>query len=157
MAKIELKVAEPSAFERGANEPPAQMVYGDTGAAVVIDTDSAYVECEAQGKSAPINQWAVDFEGHKMMLAGEVQDGNYRKIDFPTAVGMVGQLVMAVGQSTLMTLLTTIREVVYKMNDGSEPQPSANDVSKKNESGEDGSQDSSAEPDLPTSVDPDEL
>lgn len=157
MAKIELKVAEPNAFERGANEPPVQMTYGDTGAAVVIDTDSAYVECEAQGKSAPINQWAVDFEGHKMMLVEEVKNESYRKIDFPLAVGMIGQLVMVVGQNTLMTLLATLREVVYKMNDGSEPQPSANDVSKKNESGEDWSPDSPAEPDLPAPVNPEEL
>ena len=123
MAKIELVVAEPKAFESGANVARALMTYGDTGAPIVIDTDTALIECEGQNKSAPVTQWMVDFGSHKMKLADDAADGSYYEIDFPTAMGMVGQLVMEVGQRTLQTLLTTLANVM-KGPDVPVPQPS---------------------------------
>lgn len=152
MAKIDLKVAEPDAFDRGANETAAQMIYGDTDSPIVIDTETALIECEAQNKSAPINQWVVDFGNHKMMLASEVTDESYRKIDFATAVGMIGQLVMVVGQRTFLTLLTTIKEKVYATDDSPvPPQSPASDAPAEN------LPESPKEADLPTPVNPDEV
>ena len=131
MAKIELVIAEPKAFESGANVARALMTYGDTGAPIVIDTDTALIECEGLSKSAPVTQWMVDFDSSKMKLADDAADGSYHEIDFSTAMGMVGQLAMEVGQRTLLTLLNTLR-VAY-VDDGIDrdkptPEPSGTDV-----------------------------
>lgn len=125
MSKVELKIVDPKLLEGGTNEPPVQMTYGDTDSSVVIDTETAFIECEAQNKSAVIRQWVVDFANHKMKLSDDSPDGNYREIDYVTAMGMVGQLVMEVGQRTLQTLLTTLANV---MRDADEPKPEPSHV-----------------------------
>lgn len=127
MAKIELVVAEPKAFESGANVARALMTYGDTGAPIVIDTDTALIECEGQSKSAPVTQWMVDFDSSKMKLADDAADGSYHEIDFSTAMGMVGQLAMEVGQRTLLMLLNTL-SVAYVGDGKPTPEPFGTDV-----------------------------
>ena len=153
MAKIELKISDPKALDQGINESPVQMTYGDTDSPIVIDTETAFIECEAQGKSASIKQWMVDFGNHKMKLADDAGDGNYNAIDFVTAAGMVGQLVKEVGIATLQTLLSTLN-VTYGVRSNDEPAPSSppgNDVPTEN------SPDSPKEPDLPSPVNPDDM
>lgn len=153
MAKIELRISDPKALDSGANEPPTLMTYGDTDSPIVIDTDTAFIECESHGKSASIRQWLVDFGNHKMKLADDAGDGNYNAIDFVTAASMVGQLIKEVGVSTLQTLLATLNAAyVVKIND--EPAPSlqsGSDVSTEN------SPDAPKAPDLPSPVNPDEI
>ena len=157
MAKVELNVAEPKAFESGANVARALMTYGDTGAPIVIDTDTALIECEGQGKSAPVTQWMVDFDSHKMKLADDAAAGSYHEIDFSTAMGMVGQLVMEVGQRTLLTLLNTLRVAYVDDGSGREnpaPESSGTDVPTEGlpESAKDPAPAPSKEPDLPDPV-----
>ncbi len=118
MAKTELKILDPQILNRGTNESPIQMTYGDTDSPIVIDTETAFIECEAQGKSASIKEWVVDFEKHKMKLADEATDGNYHEIDFATATAMVGQLVMKVGIPTLQALLATLTVAYGEFGDG---------------------------------------
>lgn len=128
MAKIELKVADPKALDRGENSTATQMTYGDTGSPIVIDTETAFIECEAQGKSASIKDWDADFDSHKMKLSEDASDGNYSKIDQTTAVGIVGQLVKEVGISTLQTLLTTLIPRIYGAGESTPPSPSGSDI-----------------------------
>lgn len=108
MAKVELKVVDPKLLEGGTNEQPVQMIYGDTDSPIVIDTDTAFIECEAQGKSAPIKDWVVDFGSHKMKLSAEEGNGDYRAIDPTTALGMVGQLTQTIGIQCLQKFLSAI-------------------------------------------------
>lgn len=129
MAKIELKVADPKALDRGENPTAAQMTYGDTGSPIVIDTETAFIECEAQGKSASIKDWAVDFDSHKMKLSEDVLAGNYSKIDEITAISMVGQLVnKGFGLHALQTLLTTLIPRIYGAGESTPPSPSGSDI-----------------------------
>ena len=120
MAKIDFKIVDPKVLDK--NEPRAQMTYGDTDSPIVIDTETAFIECEPQGKSEAINKWVVDFENRKMKLADDATDGNYQEIDFATAMGMVGQLVMEVGVSTLQKLLGTLK-TTYAVGSNDEPAP----------------------------------
>ena len=153
MAKIELRISDPKALDRGTNESPVQMTYGDTDSPIVIDTETAFIECEAQGKSASIKQWVVDFGNHKMKLAADAGDGSYIEIDFVTAAGMVGQLVKEVGVVTLQTLLSTLNNAYgVRSNEApATPSPSENDSPTEQPP------ESPREPDLPSPVNPDEM
>lgn len=151
MAKIALRVADPKALDRGENATPLQMVYGDTDAPITIDTETAFIECEAQGKSASIKDWSVDFGGQKMKLTEEAADGNYCKIDQITAVGIVGQLVKEVGIATLQVLLTTLIPKIYGASELNVPPQSGSDASSEKPP------ELPKESDLPPPVNPDEL
>ena len=149
MAKIELVVADPQTLNSGANAQPVQMTYGDTDSPIVIDTETAFIECEAQNKSASINKWLVDFNGHKMKLADDTIDGSYDAINYVTAVGMVCQLGNEVGLATLQALLVTLQET---FKTGESPVPSSgNDAPTEN------SPDLPKESELPGPVNPDEI
>ncbi len=121
MAKIELRVIDPKLFEKGTDEQRVQMTYGDTDSPIVIDTDTAFLECEAQSKSASIKQWVVDFDNHKMKIADDVLEGNYQEITHPAAVSMVGQLVSECGIATLQALLGTLIKVYGKVSSNDAP------------------------------------
>ncbi len=108
MAKIELKIVDPKKLEKGTNEERVQMTYGDTDLPIVIDTETAFIECEASKKSAEITKWVVDFDNHKMKLTDDVIAGNYQEIDFSLAMGMVGQLAIQTGIPTLQKLLAML-------------------------------------------------
>ena len=148
MAKIELKISDPKALDRGTSESPVQMTYGDTDSPIVIDTDTAFIECESQNKSAAIMQWKVDFANHKMLLADDTATGDFQDIDKTTALGIVGQLTREIGIPCLQKFLTTLDS---------------------EESGPDGSKDKSPDlptgedkptgdsPELPTPINPDEM
>ena len=153
MAKIELRIADPKALDRGANESPVQMTYGDTDSPIVIDTDTASIECEAQGKSSSIKQWVVDFGSHKMKLASDAGDGNYSEIDFVTAAGMVGQLVKEVGVVTLQTLLSTLNNAYGVRSNEAPATPPAPD----NDTPAGLPPESPKEPDLQSPINPDEM
>ena len=136
MAKVELKIRDPQKLEMGTSEEPVQMTYGGTEAPVVLDTETAFVECEQQQKSAAIKDWVVDFDAHKMKLADEAGEGNYREIDFVLASGMVGQLLMQTGVPTLQKMLATLGSQ-YAGNEDSEkpdPQDPGNDAPKPSKS-----------------------
>jgi hypothetical protein len=124
MAKVELNVVDPQRYGTGMKEQPALMTYAESGSPVVIDTDTAFIECEAQGKSDAINKWMADYDNHKMKLADDPTDGNYKEIDFVAAMSLAGQLTMEIGIRTLQTLIETLDRVY----DGLAPKdPSGND------------------------------
>lgn len=108
MAKVEFKIADPKLLETGQTTQRVQMTYGDTDSPIVIDTETAFIECEALNKFAAIKDWSVDFDGHKMKLSDDTDEGNYGEIDFVTAMGMVGQLAKEVGVATLQKLICTL-------------------------------------------------
>lgn len=117
MAKIELVVSDPQKYDKGLNDPGALMTYAETGSPVVIDVDTANVECEEQGKSAPINKWMADFENNRMKLADDSAEGNYQEITLMYAMNIGGQLVKEIGVAGLQRLLKTL-STVYGMSDG---------------------------------------
>lgn len=132
MAKVEFHVCDPKAFESGLNIPRERMTYGDTAFPVIIDTESALIECEALNKSATIKDWVVDFEAHKMKLASEATDGNYREIDFGSAMGMIGQLAAKVGVATLQKFLCTLGTTYVENLDNPVPLPPQSDMPTEN-------------------------
>lgn len=154
MAKIELRIVDPKVFESGKAAPREQMTYGDTGSPVVIDTETAFIECEAQGKSATIKQWVVDFASHKMKLADDMPDANYHEIDYVTAVGMVGQIVSQAGVTALQKLLATLC-TAYVSSGGDQPTHQSSDGGPSDST----SGDVPAEkmPELPTPINLDEI
>lgn len=111
MSKVELKVIDPQKYDRGVTEEPVLMTYVGTENPVVIDTETAFIECDEQGKSAAINRWMADFDAHKMKLTEDAGDGNYKEIDYVLATGVVGQLIKEIGVGTLQTMLKTINSV----------------------------------------------
>lgn len=111
MAKIQLNVVDPQKYDSGTAESPVLMTYAGDGSPIVIDTDTAFLECESQGKSASINKWKADYSAHKMKLAEDADEGDYREIDLVAAMGIAGQLVKEIGVGTLQTLLKTLNEV----------------------------------------------
>ena len=155
MAKIELVVADPQTLNSGANAQRVQMTYGETDSPIVIDTETAFIECEAQNKSASIKDWVVDFTTHKMKLANDGAEGTYQEIDLASAVSMAGQLVRETGRATLLTFLDTIEKVYGDVRTGD---GSGSENSNDKTSGEDvpTSQDSPESP-LPSPINPEEI
>lgn len=155
MAKIELRISDPKALDRGTNESPVQMTYGDTDSPIVIDTETTLIECEAQSKSAPINQWMVDFGNHKMILVGESSSGNYQEINNTTAIGMIGQMAQGIGIQCLQKFLATLTQGAPSPTPG-EPSPNKDgDKSPAPPIENDAPADDSSE--LPSPVNPDEI
>lgn len=115
MAKIELRVIDPQKYDKGVVEDPSLITYVGTDAAVVIDTETAFIECVSQGISAAINRWEADFESYKMKLAEDEGDGNFKEIDFVAATSIVGQLIKEIGVDTLQTMLKTLNNI-YKVS-----------------------------------------
>ena len=108
MAKIELKVADPKTLDKGIGVQRVQMTYGDTDSPIVLDTETAFFECEDQNKSAAAMNWMVDFSQHRMKVANDFPEGDYHKIDLSTAISMVGQNLQEAGISVLRRFLNTI-------------------------------------------------
>lgn len=122
MSKIKLEIRDPQALERGEQKPIVPMTYGDTDSPIVLDTETSLIECEAQNKSARINDWVVDFKQSKMKLATDTPDENYHKIDVRTAISMVGQLVNEGGLDMLQKFLASLKSIP---NDPSKPSDSS--------------------------------
>jgi len=155
MAKIELVVADPQTLNSGASTQRVQMTYGDTDSPIVIDTETTLIECEAQSKSAPINQWMVDFGNHKMVLVGESASGNYQEIGNTTAIGMIGQMAQGIGIQCLQKFLSTLTQGAPSPTPG-EPSPNKDgDKSPAPPTENDAPADDSSE--LPSPVNPDEI
>lgn len=155
MAKIELRISDPKALDRGTNESPVQMTYGDTDSPIVIDTETTLIECEAQSKSAPINQWMVDFGNHKMILVGEPTSGNYQEINNTTAIGMIGQMVQGIGIQCLQKFLSTLTPGDSSPTPGAPAPNNDGDKSPAQPTGNDAPTDDPSE--LPSPVNPDEI
>ena len=157
MAKIDLVVADPQTLNSnsGANAQRIQMTYGDTDSPIVIDTETAFIECEAQSKSASIKEWVVDITTHKMKLANDVGEGNYQEIDLASAMSMAGQLVRETGRATLLTLLNTLEQVFGGIGKGD---GAGSETSKDNTPEEEATtpQESPESP-LPSPVNPEEI
>ena len=124
MAKFELKFVEPSLYNKGGDYEAKGITYADTGMPVTIDTDTAYVECEQQGKSAAINKWMADYEAGKMKLVADDAAGNYKEISFPDASSIGAQMIETIGIDGLQNLLKTLAEVYgAKEEKGNEDAP----------------------------------
>lgn len=108
MAKVEFYVCDPKALANGLCTPLQIMTYGDTNSPIVYDTETTFLECEAQNKSAEFMKWMVDFGNAKMKLADDVAEGDYHEIDCATAVGLAGQLTIKIGVSGLKRFLSML-------------------------------------------------
>ena len=132
MKKVPLVVRNPEALDRDMACESVQMTYAETGSPIVFDTEKFLLECEAEHKVAPILEWLVDFDNHKMKLAGDLKEGQaedgYSPIDLGTAVSMMGQKIQDIGLESFQGFLKSLNGGGDKPNDSEksldEPTPS---------------------------------
>jgi len=132
MKKIPLVVRNPEALDKGMTCESVQMTYADTGSPIVFDAEKFLLECETEHKVAPILEWLVDFDNHKMKLAGDSMEGQaedgYSPVALETAVSMMGQMIQDIGLESLQGFLKSLNDGGDKPNDSEksldEPTPS---------------------------------
>ena len=132
MKKVPLVVRDPEALDKGMACESVQMTYMDTGSPIVFDTEKFLLECEPLNKAAPILEWLVDFDNHKMKLAGDRKEGQeedgYFPIDLGTAVSMMGQTIQDMGLESFQLFLEALNGSGDKPNvpekSSDEPAPS---------------------------------
>lgn len=112
MKKVPLVVRDPEAIDKGMACESVQMTYEDTGSPIVFDAEKFLLECEPLNKAAPILEWLVDFDNHKMKLAGDPKEGQaedgYSPIDPGTAVSMMGQKIQDMGLESFQYFLESL-------------------------------------------------
>ena len=131
MKKVPLVVRNPEALDKDKACESVQMTYAETGSPIVFDTEKFLLECEAEHKVAPILEWLVDFDNHKMKLAGDLKEGQaedgYSPIGLETAVSMMGQRIQDMGLESFQLFLESLNgggdkpNVPEKSSDDSAP------------------------------------
>ena len=126
MKKAPLAVMNPEALVKGMVCESVQMTYADTGSPIMFETEKFLLECEPLNKAAPIWEWLVDFDNHKMKLAGDPKEGQaddgYSPIDLETAVSMMGQKIQEIGMEPFQCFLESLKDGWNKPN-GPEKSP----------------------------------
>ena len=121
MKKVPLVVRNPEALDKDMACESVQMTYAETGSPIVFDAEKFLLECEAERKVAPILEWLVDFDNHKMKLAGDSKEGQaedgYSPIDLGTAVSMMGQKIQDMGLEPFQEFLESLNGGGDKPND----------------------------------------
>lgn len=96
----------------------------DAGTVLELDTETWMISCPQNQQIAKINEWMVDETNFSMKLKTDDTPGDYRDIDYPFAVAMVGQLCPPQKLALYLKQLTE----VFKMrpsSEGEEKKPSA--------------------------------
>ena len=88
----------------------------DAESVLELDTETWQISCPQNQQKARINEWMVDETNFSMKLKTDDTPGDYRDIDYPFAVAMVGQLCPP---QTLVLYLRQLAEV-FKMRPSSD-------------------------------------